>query len=352
MDRRSRRFEVGAVLVAAIVALAGCAGSTSPSPTSTPTSAPSEPASTATAEPSPTAEPVDVTIGYPSPSVAYIAVFVADSLGYFADENVEAELLQVAPPVAINAMLSGDLDYVLLLGSTLRGAATGLAIKAVAVYSDKPQDTLLSIPSVSSVNDLVGRPIGVDTIGATTHVLTVEVLRQLGFDIENAQFVVAGDEAARLQQLIGGQIAAGMLGPQGRIEGEAAGLNVLAEAADMVPLPLGGIGTTDEKLSNSRDEVERVLRATLRGQQVVLNDKATTVEIMQEYLDLAPDVASETYDIVLASYSADGTASDDAIRFNLDLARQAGTEIPLGISLDQVRDFTIVLEIASELGLG
>ena len=48
-----------------------------------------------------------------------------------------------------------------------------------------------------------------------------------------------------------------------RCDPENMGFNVLVYAGDIVDMPMGGLGTTEKRIKEKRDEVRRVLRALL-----------------------------------------------------------------------------------------
>jgi ABC-type nitrate/sulfonate/bicarbonate transport system substrate-binding protein len=299
----------------------------------------------------PGGEPVTITIGYPGPSLSYLGLIVADHMGYFEEENITVEFTQVAPPVGVSATLAGDLDYNTVYGSSIRAAATGLELTAVAVLMDKPIDTLMVDPAITDVDDLDGKTIGVDAIGATTDIVTREALTRSGFDPESANFVVSGDESARYQQLLGGQIDAALLGPTARIEAEAEGMVALVPANEVIDLPLSGLVTSNDKIENDMDEIVRVLRAAMRGQEVLLADRETALELISEFLELEGDLAEGSYDLALPSWSRTLEVSDEVMEFELDVDRRAGNDIPEDLDLDKVRNFDAIRSLGQEFGI-
>lgn len=121
-------------------------------------------------------------------------------------------------------------------------------------------------PHIKSLAELRGRIIGVDTVGATTDVITRLVLQKHGIDpARDVRIISIGDEVIKLEQLKLGQIDAAMLGPQGVVIAKRAGLRSLVDVADEIDLPFVGMATTTKIIEQQRGELKKFLRANLRG---------------------------------------------------------------------------------------
>ena len=72
------------------------------------------------------------------------------------------------------------------------------------------------------------------------------------------------------------------------------GFNVLVYAGDLVDMPMGGLGTTDKRLKEKRDEVRRVLRALLRSLRFVNDDregsKALLIDVLKFQMPAPPQL--------------------------------------------------------------
>ncbi|HMF48035.1 MAG TPA: ABC transporter substrate-binding protein, partial [Candidatus Saccharimonadales bacterium] len=72
-----------------------------------------------------------ITIATPSRGLFEFPVVVAMRKGFFKSEGLDVDKIQMQPAVAVKALISGDVDYLLAWGSALRAAVTGVPIKAV-----------------------------------------------------------------------------------------------------------------------------------------------------------------------------------------------------------------------------
>src|ERR1700741_4993330 len=106
-------------------------------------------------------------IGLPTVGGSFLAGGVAAKKGFFQQEALDAELVQVNAGVAMTALLNGDIDYTLLFGSTVRAAVRGLPVKVLASFMDAPSDSLIARDNFKSVTDLKGKKEVISSFGAT-----------------------------------------------------------------------------------------------------------------------------------------------------------------------------------------
>lgn len=67
------------------------------------------------------AQPAKVRISYSSRSNSVTPFYLAAQKGFFAEEGMDVELIQVNPRLGATAVLNGDIDFTTTFGSTLRG---------------------------------------------------------------------------------------------------------------------------------------------------------------------------------------------------------------------------------------
>ena len=105
-----------------------------------------------------------IVIGTPSRGLFEFPAVVAIRKGFFKDEGLEADKVQMQPAIAVKALISGDIDYLLAWGSAIRAAVTGVPIKAVVGMASRPLHVLIARPDIKTPKDLKGKIIGVDSV--------------------------------------------------------------------------------------------------------------------------------------------------------------------------------------------
>src|SRR5215470_2394355 len=65
-----------------------------------------------------------ILIATPSRGLFEFPAVVAIRKGYYKDEGLEADKVQMQPAIAVKALIAGDVDYLLAWGSAVHAAAT------------------------------------------------------------------------------------------------------------------------------------------------------------------------------------------------------------------------------------
>jgi NitT/TauT family transport system substrate-binding protein len=291
-----------------------------------------------------------VVIAYPSPSPTFLPLIVAHRRGFFTQEELQVDLVKILSGPAVSGLIAGSIEYTTSLGGTILAAMRGAPVQALACFSSRPMEFLMGSKNIKTINDLKGKTVAVNAIGQPQHYITIEILKAAGLNpSQDVIFRPLGDETNRFQGLVLGDIDGATLGPQGAIEGKKAGLNLLVNAADVIDLPLAGIGATKKRIAENPDQIRRLLRASLKGIQYIRENRTGTVEIIKTWFKLEPDVATATYDLAFKAFSRDGEVNEKGIRLSMDLARLSG-KFDKDISPAEVVDFTLLRRARSELG--
>jgi NitT/TauT family transport system substrate-binding protein len=275
-------------------------------------------------------------------------------LGLFAQEGIQAEFIVMRPSIIPAALVNGEIQLTTATGTAAGAALRGFPFKIVIFFSAKLMDSLITRPEIRTFADLRGKIIGVDTVGATTDVITRLLLQKNGLDPSRDLKVLAtGHEGIRLEQLKLGQIDGAMLGPQGVVVARRAGLRVLADVADEIDLPFAGGATTDQIIERRGEEVKKFLRASVRGIRYTLDpaNRAKVVSLIQQWLDLDQETAEYTYDVVKKVAARDGTLTRAQMETLLN-ERKRQTKVTAEIPLEKIYNFGMVREINRELSKG
>jgi NitT/TauT family transport system substrate-binding protein len=228
----------------------------------------------------------------------------------------------------------------------------GMPFKIIAVLTDKPLHSIVARPEIKSINDLRGKRIGAQRIGGSDQLAAEAILQAKGLDLKEVQFVtLGGDEPVRVEMLRKGLVDAICTVPPGPVRLTREGYNILGGPKDLkIGSPISAVAVTDTRLKNNRDETKRVLRASLRGLRFMHEHKEETIQIMVRWLNQSPEVARDSYDSILPSFSVDGGTVDKTYEFAID-ARKATVRSDKVVPLSQVRDISLLREVQKELRL-
>ena len=286
-----------------------------------------------------------VLIGTPSHGLFEFPVVVALKKGFYRDEGLTADKVQMQPAIGVKALVSGDIDYLLAWGSTLRAAVTGVPLKVVAGMASRPLHVFVVRGDIKSGKELKGKTIGVDSFAGTVDYLARETVRHFGLDPDkDVKIIVSGESPVRLAAVRAGSIDATAIDVAFAVKAEEEGMRRLLNLSQITDLPLSGIGLSDKKLQTDREQVKKVVRATLRGTRFMKDNRAETLALMTDYLHITPSQAAKAYDAAIASFTDDGYISDKGVLLDMQLTKER-LKITKEIPLSQVVDWSLLKEI-------
>jgi len=293
---------------------------------------------------------VKVIISYSSRSYAFLPAQIAVARGFFKDDNLEPLLIQMRSQVTVPALLSGEVHYTLSFGNIIGSAMAGLPFKILGVLTDKPLHSIVARPEIKTIADLRGKRIGSQRIGGSDQLAAEAILQARGIDLKDVQFItLGGDEPVRTEMLRKGLVDAICTVPPGPVRLAREGYNVLGGPKDLkVGSPISAVAVTDTRLKTHREETKKVLRAVLRGLRIMHERRDDTIAIMSKWLNQSADVARDSYDSILPSFSLDGGTTDKTYEFAID-SRKATVRADKPIPLSQVRDLSLLREVQKEL---
>ncbi|HWH76406.1 MAG TPA: ABC transporter substrate-binding protein [Candidatus Binatus sp.] len=298
----------------------------------------------------PLAQAQKIVVAVSNPDMSFLSGGVAKYKGFFKEEGLDAELVQITANVSIAALAGGNVDYNLILQSVVTGNLRGLPIKVAGILIERPNHVVVVNPKITKFADLKGKKIAVSSFGSATDILARLTVEHFKLNPQkDVQFVAAGGGSGRLAQLESGLVDAAVVAPPSDAVAEARGFRSLVRTRDILLFPVNGVGLHEQKLKNNRGEVKRVLRALLKANRFILDDKKGAVDILQKWGRTTLAVAEQGYASSASNYSRNLLAPREALekviestKLNIDVKR----DVPLG----DVFDFTLVREILKEMG--
>jgi len=292
-----------------------------------------------------------IRIAVSNPNMPNLTVSVAQKKGFFKDENIDAEIIRMNPNVAITALASGDIDYCQLFGAVVGGAIAGLPVRIVAGFLDNWPMTLIAQPEYKSLKELKGKTLGVSSYGATPDVGARMMLKQIGLDPEKEIKVLAlGSDAARITALKQRVVDLIVISPPADSQMEKQGYRILARAYELFTFPYLGLGTQLRKIKEKPDEIRRAIKATIRANRFVRDNRDEAVQTLVDWGKVERDYAYASYDALRNLFNADGSVPEDGLRLVIDQARRTA-KITRDVTPAEVADLTMLREAQLELGI-
>src|SRR5919112_2543916 len=162
-------------------------------------------------------------IGVSNPDMSFLSGGVAHFQGYFKDESIDVEVLQMNANVSVAALAAGNIDYNLILQSVVTANLRGLPLKVAGILIERPNHKVVVHPSIQKFADLKGKKIAISSFGSLVDILARLAAAHFKLDPKNdIQFIAAGSSSARVAQLQAGVVQAAFLTPPGNLRAEAA----------------------------------------------------------------------------------------------------------------------------------
>ncbi len=124
-----------------------------------------------------------VVITYPSRSIASVDLYIAQERGFFRQEGIVADVVQVRGNIGVTALLSGDAHAINNVGTVIRAMErSDLPVKVVSQSLKKNLFWLVTKPEVKSLSELKGKIFGTTTFGGSQHLAALRLLQKAGLD--------------------------------------------------------------------------------------------------------------------------------------------------------------------------
>jgi ABC-type nitrate/sulfonate/bicarbonate transport system substrate-binding protein len=339
-----------AALLAGLVACAQPAAERAAAPAAPerPAAAPSAAAPAAPAAPTAPREMEHLGIGTSSPSLSFLPAKLADMLGYYKEEGLDPEFVQVRGNSVIPALLANELDFTTLLSAVGAHAAQGGPSRILQFQSVKLQHVLTVRPEITDISQMAGKRIGVESLGT----LTAFEARQLAdhFNLPDVAIVAIGGDLERIAAMETNAADASTSAVPANLLAEKRGFPTLLRIGSILEIPQAGFGGTQALVAEHPDKVARALRAAARALPLIQTQRDLVVQKIGEWMELSPEDAAHAYDLVADTYSPNGLPTDAQMAAYLDLMR-ATAGAPADVKVSDVADFTIARRVAAELGL-
>jgi len=292
-----------------------------------------------------------VRVGFPDRAAQFIPLPLGEQRGFFREEGLQAEFIRIVPTVAIAALVSGEIDYYTSIGSGVAATIRGLPVKVVACYVPSAPIALIARPEFKSVRELKGKTIGINTYGSPIEVIGRLIVKHFGMDPDNeVKFLTTGVIESRFAAMSQGLTAATLGSAPLDFLGKKQGFVVLASAHELFSYPASGMIATVKKIKEKPDEVKRVIKAGIKANRYIPQNRGGTIQVIAEWLKIDQEMATATYDSVSKAFNNDGNVPEDGLRLVIEEAKRTA-RVTREVSINEVEDLAILKEAQKEMGI-
>jgi NitT/TauT family transport system substrate-binding protein len=283
------------------------------------------------------AQTAKVLVSSPSRSLTWFPAHLAREKGFYRAEELDVDFIIMKPQVALQAVVTGDVGYTTALGSTMRSAIRGLPLRVVMTIAEKPLFSLITRPEIHSVEELKGKILGISSFGASTDTLARAVLWRYKLNpYQDVKILALGGGTNRMAAMQSGSIDAALIEAPYNFLLEREGFRKLLFVGDLIPTPLAGFGTTVEKIRKQPEEIQKLVRATLRGIHFAKSNRQESIRSIMKWTDMHQSLAEGSYDLAVTTWSSTGAATSRSIQIAME---EIKTEQKLDVLPDPSKAF-------------
>src|SRR5262249_2188111 len=234
-----RRLLVGLLVTLLLGLLVASCG---PSVADRPRSQPADQVRSSAPAPSDAPPAERVVVATASPSLSWLPAQIAGLQGYFREEGLDVEFVQVGGTLIVPALLSGEVQYTTILSAVANHAANGGPSRIVQYHSVRLQHVLSVRPEITAVGQLAGKRIAVQSLGTLTAFEARKIADHFG--LPDVAIVPIGGDLERIAAMGTGAADANVTAIPNNLVAEREGFPTLLRIGTILEIPQAGFATS------------------------------------------------------------------------------------------------------------
>ncbi len=277
-----------------------------------------------------------------------IPIYLADKLGYFADEGLEVEFVNFkSSPLSVAAMLAGDVQFTLTsYDQALKMYEKGRVLKNLITTTAKHPWAILARPEIKTVQELKGKTISAKMPGSGPRAFVSTILIHYGLDPDKDVKFAALPGSAIIPSYENKAIDATFGSGQIKAELLSRGAKILVDMNDPEQhrailgtdtYPLKVVMATEDYIKANPEVVQHFINAMVKAMKwEETQDSAKVAELVAPYLLGSQDEAIIAD--IRKSFSHDGVITPDGHKAIVKITKDVGLikeDIPMDKVVDQ-----------------
>jgi len=241
-----------------------------------------------------------INIAYTATSPYQAVLIIAKETGLFKKHSLDPQLiLTPGGSLGFQAMMGGDVAMVLSDGSSaVASNLAGADVVIIASFLNTFPYSLISIPEVKKVEQLVGGKVAISRFGSATDLSVRMSLAKVGLNPDkDVTILQIGTQTTRYAALQSKQVQATIITPPFTLTARKQGYNTLVDMAQLnIPFELTALLTRKSYIKSQRETVAAVVTALSEAVHFYKREKEPVIKILSKYLDTTDrEALEETY---------------------------------------------------------
>lgn len=238
-------------------------------------------------------------IAYTATSPYQAPLIIAREAGLFKKYGLDiVPILTPGGSLGFQAMMGGDVSMVLADGSAaVASSLAGADIVIIASFLNTFPYSLISLPEIKKVDQLVGGKVAISRFGSATDLSVRMALAKVGLAEKDVLLLQIGTQTARVAALQSKNVQATIITPPFTLTARKMGYNTLVDMAQLnIPFELTALLTTRTFIKSQREVVAAVIAALAEAIHFYKTEKEPSIKILSKYLQTNDrEALEETY---------------------------------------------------------
>jgi NitT/TauT family transport system substrate-binding protein len=284
----------------------------------------------------------------PDYSVGVMPFFIAKQNGYFAQEQIDVEVIAGRGNLCTMGLIAGSFQFTYSPSTFDAVVAGDIKGKVIYVAEKFLLHRLIVAPQIKRFEDLKGKKIAISAFGTLTDLLTREILIEHGLKpMQDVLLLQTGGVPVRYAALKSGNVQGALLASQHALAAMQDGYRNL----EYTPPPYVShpLIVKNEMVTSEKAVTRSFLRALLKGHLFFGQRPEETLTIIQKVLRIDDrKTARETYEDEMRRYNPGGGFERGNMRKVIDRAREA-RKMERKVEIPDVFDLSMAGELEAEL---
>jgi NitT/TauT family transport system substrate-binding protein len=281
-------------------------------------------------------------------SAGVMPLLIAKHHGYFAQEQLEVELLAARGNLCTMGLIAGSFHFTYSPSTFDAVVAGDVKGKVIYVAQKFLLHRLIVAPQIKRIEELRGKKIAISAFGTLTDVLTREILLENGLKpMQDVVLLQTGGGPVRYAALKSNNVQAALLSSQHALSAMQEGFRSLEYVQP--PFVSHPLITKSETIANDKTVVRSVLKATLKGHLFFGQRQEETLTLIQKVMRIDDrKAARETYEDEMRRYNPGGAFEQNNMRKVIDRARET-RKMERKVEIPEVFELGMAAEVEAEL---
>ena len=299
------------------------------------------------------AQPAKLRVAYTAFAGTFTVLWVGKDAGLYQKYGADMELLYIGSSTkSVQALLGGDIDIMYsAAGAVVDANLAGADLVMVGCQYDKGQTSFFTTAPHASIGDLKGKAVGVTRFGAFSDFVARQVLKKYRLQpIKDVALLQLGGTQEIIAGMQNNLVQGGSISLPLTLNARKLGFRELLTTETIgLPFDYGCFIVKNSQLKTKREELKKVLRATIAAYDLAIADPAFAKRTIGKYTRTTDSATlDETYKENVRDYALRiPYVSLAGLTSILDFRAESAAEVKK-LALEKMYDNSLLQEIQKE----